>query len=212
MTGEVWALLRLSGQTGRELVTLEPTTGVATRIGDTGDRFAGLAFDHDGTLYGITGQGATTPEALFILSQTTGMRTFLFSLANGLGGEAIAFHPGAGLFFHASDGFTFESIDLTGPTITHIATCNSIPSFQAGALTYLGQDLMLFAERDGALFSITAEGGLATVGFLDHRSKGLAFYPTVLFADGFESGDTSAWSLTVGSRSPTSETRPSSEP
>ncbi len=212
MTGEVWALLRLSGQTGRELVTLEPTTGVATRIGDTGDRFAGLAFDNDGTLYGITGRGATTPEAFFILSQTTGMRTLLFSLANGRGGEAIAFHPEADLFYHASDGFTFESIDLTGPTVTHIATCNSIPSFQAGALTYLGQDLMLFAERDGALFSITGGGGLATVGFLDHRSKGLAFYPTVLFADGFESGDTSAWSLTIGSRSSAPEPRPSSEP
>ena len=33
--GTLWAILKLSGQSGRELVTLNPTTGVATSIGNT---------------------------------------------------------------------------------------------------------------------------------------------------------------------------------
>ena len=43
VTGQLFALLKLDGQTGRQLVTINPTTGVATSIGDTGDQFAGLA-------------------------------------------------------------------------------------------------------------------------------------------------------------------------
>src|SRR4029450_13580853 len=40
VTGELFALLKLDGQTGRQLVKIEPATGVATSIGDTGDQFA----------------------------------------------------------------------------------------------------------------------------------------------------------------------------
>lgn len=53
ITGKLWALLRLSGQSGHELATIDPLNGVATRVGDTGDRFVGLAFDSAGTLYGV---------------------------------------------------------------------------------------------------------------------------------------------------------------
>ena len=44
ITGELFALLKLDGQTGRQLVTINATTGVATSIGDTGDQFEALAF------------------------------------------------------------------------------------------------------------------------------------------------------------------------
>ena len=43
-TGEFFALLNLKGQFGRELVTLDPVTGIATSIGDTGEKFAGITF------------------------------------------------------------------------------------------------------------------------------------------------------------------------
>ena len=35
-TGKLWALLSIAGQPGRELVTIDPVTGVATSIGNTG--------------------------------------------------------------------------------------------------------------------------------------------------------------------------------
>lgn len=41
VTPALYGLLKLTGQSGRELATIDPSTGVATSIGDTGDRFAG---------------------------------------------------------------------------------------------------------------------------------------------------------------------------
>jgi hypothetical protein len=55
VTGELFALLKLDGQTGRQLVTINPTTGVATSIGHTGDQFAALAFNSSGTLFAVVG-------------------------------------------------------------------------------------------------------------------------------------------------------------
>ncbi len=173
LTGELWALLRLEGQSGRELVTLDPATGVATRVGDTLDRFAGLAFDSDGTLYGVTGRGATTPEALFILSPSDATSTWVLSLADGSGGEAIAFDPADGLLYHASGELAFRAIDLSETTVTTIADCNA-PS-PAAALTYLGGNTLLLADKDSSLFALTTSGNLTPLGSLDHRSKGLAF-------------------------------------
>ncbi len=128
LTGELWALLRLSGREGRELVTLDPSTGFATPVGDTGDRFAGLTFDAGGTLYGITGLSAATPESLFVLSQTDAIPSFVLSLADGDGGEVIAFNPEDGLLYHGTGGFAFRSVDLSGPVVTPIASCG-IPAF-----------------------------------------------------------------------------------
>ena len=43
-------------------VMFDPSTGVTTSIGDTGDRFTGLAFDSAGILYAVTGDGAGVLE------------------------------------------------------------------------------------------------------------------------------------------------------
>src|SRR5262245_53220386 len=54
-TGKLFALLTLVGQPGRQLVTINPVTGVATSIGNTGDQFAGLAFNSNGILFAVVG-------------------------------------------------------------------------------------------------------------------------------------------------------------
>src|SRR5262245_45493575 len=55
LTGELFALVTLNGQMQqRQLVIINPNTGVATNVGNTGDRFAGLAFNSSGTLYAVT--------------------------------------------------------------------------------------------------------------------------------------------------------------
>jgi hypothetical protein len=55
ITGELFALLTLAGQSGRQLVRVNPAAGVATSIGNTGDQFAGLAFNSSGTLFAVVG-------------------------------------------------------------------------------------------------------------------------------------------------------------
>ncbi len=182
LTGELWALVRLAGQDGRELVTVDLAAGAATRIGNTGDRFAGLAFDAGGTLYGITGQGAATPESLFVLSQTGAAPSFVVSLADGAGGETIAFNPEDGLLYHATGGLAFRSVDLAGPVVTPVVGCD-IPSFHAGAMTHLGRDVLLLSERNGSFWGLSTAGRMARIGSLDHNSKGLAFIPACVPGD-----------------------------
>ncbi len=67
-TGEIFTLLKVAGQTGDELVVLDPATGAAARRGNTGDDFTSLFFASDGTLYAVTSAAATTPETVFILN------------------------------------------------------------------------------------------------------------------------------------------------
>ena len=133
LTGELYGVLKLAGQSGRELVTINPATGVATSIGDTGDAFAGITFDDMGTLYGVTGDGASVSETLFTLDTTTAISTMVTPLGNGDDGETIGFNPDDGLIYHASghntpcppgdlsDCVIFETVARTAPyTITNI--------------------------------------------------------------------------------------------
>lgn len=82
------------GVSTRELVTLDVETGVTTSVGNTGDKFASITFGSDGTLYGITGDGVTSPQSLYSLSTTTAAATLLTSrgtpveeVTDGDGGE-----------------------------------------------------------------------------------------------------------------------------
>ena len=59
VTGQLFALLTLVGQPGRQLVTINPATGVATSISNTGDQFAALAFNSSGTLFAVVGEKKT---------------------------------------------------------------------------------------------------------------------------------------------------------
>ena len=175
VTGELWALLRLSGQTGRELVTIDPTTGVATNVGDTGDRFAGIAFDSSGILYGVTGDGANTPETLFTLSTVDATATQVTSLGNGTDGEALAFNPDDGLFYHASglNNNVFETVNPISFSVTNIPLSGDTYS-EALSLTYEGSGVFLLGDLDQRLYRITASGAVTLLGTLDHRAKGLA--------------------------------------
>ncbi len=189
-TNELYGLLRLDGVDYRELVRIDPLTGVATSIGNTGDFFAGLAFDAAGTLYGVTGDGADTPETLFTFSLADATATLFLALGNGDDGEAIAFNPLDGLMYHASGhdsacededfGLCFESIDLSGMTITDIdISATALIDEEAQALTWW-DDAGAFLWKqghfeDGPLFRVTPDGTPTLIGDLDHQAKGLAF-------------------------------------
>ena len=192
-TNVLWALLKLSGQIGRELVTIDPTTGIATSIGDTGESLAALAFLNDGTLYGVTGDqrsnpGAGTPETLFTLSKVDATPTLVVALGNGDDGETIAFNPDDGLLYHASGlgiqnesvfGEIFETIDPVMLVVTNIPLSGDDYS-EATGLTYdQGEGSFLVAGDffgPSRFFTLTTGGVLSELGTMDHISKGLAFF------------------------------------
>jgi hypothetical protein len=99
-TNVLYAILKLSGVSGRVLATINPTTGVATMIGNTGDSFASIAFDCNGVLYGVTGEEGSPPESLFTIDTTTAAPTFMLGLGAGDDGEAIGFNPTDGFMYH----------------------------------------------------------------------------------------------------------------
>jgi hypothetical protein len=115
------------------LAKLNPETGAATIIGNTGLCFASLAFHSNGTLYAVTlTEGALppalgVPPALFTLNTTNATPTFLTSFgtveAGSFGGSALAFNPNDGLLYrsgHVSDQIFFQAINPNTLAVTNI--------------------------------------------------------------------------------------------
>lgn len=92
-TGFVYAIVRQVSSGPRRLALVDLATAVLTDVGDLGDAFASLTFCPDGTLYGVTGNGASVPETLYTVNPTTGAPTLVGALGNGADGEIIAYVP-----------------------------------------------------------------------------------------------------------------------
>jgi hypothetical protein len=184
-TGVLFALLKIDGSSFRRLVTLDETTGVATDIGDTLSRFAGMAFASDGTLYAVTGDGGGVPETLFTLSLVDASSSQVLELGAGSDGETLAFNPDDGLLYHASGigtpnhptGEKFETVDPDTLDITNVP----LSGFDYEELTaLLFSDGAFFAGDIGnatsdmpRFFRITTGGAVTLLGSMDHVSKGL---------------------------------------
>lgn len=194
-TGTLFVLLRLQGIAGRVLATVNPTTGVVTQIGNTGDNFSTLAFDCAGNLYGMTGQNANPDETLFQLSTTTGARTLLGPLTASNDGEALGFNPVDNMMYHASGhdgvcdrpndiGVCFERFNPgTVPPVPvdiPIGT-TALINEEAQALAFESSSGMFLWKQNhgtGPLFRVNPTTGATTqVGTLDmdHQAKGLAY-------------------------------------
>ncbi|MCZ6915291.1 MAG: PPC domain-containing protein, partial [Gemmatimonadetes bacterium] len=101
--GTLWGLVSLlstpSAPMTRYLVTIDlsaspsPTATMVATVSKQGT--ADIAFFPDGTMYAITGNGATNPETLWKLDKATGMMTLVFVLGDGMtgSGESIAAIP-----------------------------------------------------------------------------------------------------------------------
>jgi hypothetical protein len=184
-TGTLFALLKLEGTSFRRLVTLDEWTGVATDVGDTGNRFAGMAFASDGTLYAVTGDGGGVPESLFTLSTVDASSSLVRELGAGSDGETLAFNPDDGLLYHASgigtpnnpNGEKFETVDPDTLIVTNVPL-SGFDYEELTSLTFLdggffAGDLGNSAFDDPGFFRITTGGAVTFLGNMDHVSKGL---------------------------------------
>jgi VCBS repeat-containing protein len=157
-TGTTFVILKVSGVSGRVLATFDAATSTATQIGNLGDNFSNLAFTPDGTLYGVTGDGASVPETLYTIDPTTAVPTFFMTLGNGADGEIIAYNPDDDLMYHSSGNGTvvFESINLFTQVITNIS-----PSLGTGEifhLRYIGNSTFLSVDIGSRLGTVTTAG------------------------------------------------------
>lgn len=183
--GNLWALLGTDLYSYRTLVTVDHTTGVCTLIGNAEDWFSGIAFDGTGTLWGICGDGADDPEALYIIDPSDASIEFFAGLGRGEDSESIAYNPDDGRLYHVSgygSNSIFERIIFTG-------TYNGTEPIPIGspltdecmqALTYWqDEDVFLWAlnyEEPHGLYRVASNGAATYVGQLDHKTRGLAFH------------------------------------
>lgn len=185
-TGKLWAILSLTGQYGRELVTIDPGTGIATDISDTSEKIATITFDSSGTLFGVTGSEA---PALWIINKLDASLTGGTSLENGINGQAISFSPSDNLIYHASGNSPaiFEKFGTSVATIDAIPISGD-PYYEVTALVYNPSNTFLAAagvfpankNKDRALYRFNASGEVTKIGNLNHLSKGLAFAPAAV--------------------------------
>ncbi len=192
-TGITYGLVKLEEgfPIHRWLVTIDPSTGNASKVGNTFAKFAGIAFDSGGTLYAVTGDGEMTlvKSALYKLSLADATPTFAMSLGSGGFGETIGFNPDDGFLYHASgvdDGLNpdtriFEKINLSTLAVTPIPLSGTGYSemtalvFSGGV--FLGADTEIGSEGE-VLLSLTTAGAVDLIGSTDHIAKGLAFGPS----------------------------------
>jgi hypothetical protein len=166
LNGKLYAILDLESETnttGRALVTIDPTTGVATLIGNTGDFFAGITFATNGTLFGITGTNAKVKSTLYSINTTTGAATLLKAFPNDCQdeGESISFNLVDGFIYHSS-GFSndgcqvFEKINTTTLAETAIPLTGD-PVNEVNALAYWTGNFFLYSDFNN-LYLVTSTG------------------------------------------------------
>lgn len=111
MTGEVFIIYK-GGGTGRFLGTIDPTTGVITFIGDTGDNVSSIVFDGAGNLIASTGDGGNTSETVWLVDQTDASLTMIIATPNGSDGTIIGFNSDDGYVYHMGGRNTADAVDL----------------------------------------------------------------------------------------------------
>ncbi|HEB79911.1 MAG TPA: hypothetical protein ENI79_05505 [Rhodospirillales bacterium] len=191
------------GLTGRLLVTIDHNTGAATLIGDTKDRFVGLAVDKSGRLLGVTGDGAIVPETLFDLNRDNAFPTLVTPFGNGSDGEVIASRPFDNFLYHgggccagdeevaaAGGSEVFERLDFALLATTEIPVTGGLG--EPTALAYwVEKGVFIWASWSDVAY-VTPNGEVVFAGdtvsaagdsFLDHQTKGLAFVRDVTGID-----------------------------
>jgi hypothetical protein len=178
-TGNLWAVVQywdfVADVTARGLLTLNPNTGAVAFIGTVADNFSAIAFNADGSvLYGLTGQGATTPEMLYTLNKTNASKTQVCSLSNGNSGESLAFNTADNYLYHGSltansPVFTpvFEKVTSLSPGACGVSsiTVSGETVYEMTALGYAGSG-SFYLTSWGDLYNITDSGAVTSIGTL----------------------------------------------
>ena len=145
---QTYGIAKVSGVSGRVLVTIDLTTGVCTQVGNLGDNFSSLAFRSDGQLFGLTGDGANVSESMFLIDKSNATTTLARALGNGNDGEVFVYSYDNNAFYHFSGNGTivFEKVEATAPyNITSIPIIGSTSGEIFGGM-YVGNGQMILSS------------------------------------------------------------------
>jgi len=190
-SGTFYAIVKpLLGAPGRTLVTLTETIPcclwTANAIAQANQRFAGLAFDADDNLFGLSGEGPASDslESIYQIDAINGAETRKCGMVLGDDGEALGYNPNDGMMYRES-GIQVHSFEKFDPTTHDCSTITPINLSNSGigearSLAYWDSaDAFLWSQRvtdeNDILHKVLPDGTVTLIGTLDHRSKGLAF-------------------------------------
>jgi hypothetical protein len=174
--GKLYAVLTTNASAGRELDTIDPATGIATRIADLGDLFVSITFAPDGRLFGMTGYG-NIDAGLFQIDPTTGVTSQLPATLLGCCGNSIAYNTDDGKIYESDNEYsvTLRAVDLTTFTNTDIPVQVSTGYFLG--LTYFPAEHVFMAwENSGQnLWRVDSFGFPFNVGSTSAFYRGISF-------------------------------------
>ncbi len=186
-TNIAYAVVKATGVSGgRLLITINLDTAVGTEIGNLGDNFSSLAFRSDGQLFGVTGDGATVPETLYLINKATAAKTLATALGNGADGEVIAFNPNDGALYHFSGGtVVFERVQATSPyAVTPIVTGLTGVGEVFGAVWDPSRNAFLVSDISSTLTVVNTAGPVTSpVGTFPPDIRGLILLPDAFVAE-----------------------------
>lgn len=177
---KTYIIAKVSGVSGRVLCTIDLPTGVCTQVGNLGDNFSSLTFRKDGQLFGVTGDGATVPETLYLIDKSNGTKTLAAALGAGADGEVICYNPVDDFIYHWSGNGTvvFEKVLSQPPyTATNIPTTGAAGGETFGALHWNADTFLRSTISSNFNFHTTAGIYSANFGALPDDLRGLVMPP-----------------------------------
>jgi len=177
-TGLIYIINKQSGVSGRTLGTINVQTGLVTIIGNLGDNFASITFRGD-SLFGVTGDGATVPETVYLINTTNASKTLYRTLGNGADGEVISYNSTDDMIYHWSGNSTivyekFSPVNAGDPVvgIPIIGTTNG----ETFGSVYIGNNNFLNSNIGSSFNHWNANGTVsAPSGYMPDDLRGLAF-------------------------------------
>jgi len=137
-------------------------------------------------LYGITGDGATSPNELYTIDKLTALPTFFLALSGpDFSGEAIAYNSTDGFMYRWTGG-TMEKIDLTTMVITPVPMSGSPPAGGVKSATYdSGAGVFYVIAGTTAFYHITSAGVATLIGGTSNYAGLEMIGPTLYGTDAF---------------------------
>jgi hypothetical protein len=164
-TGENYAILKVSGVTGRVLAKIDLPTGVCTQVGNLGDNFSSITFDKTGQLYGATGNGAAATESFFSIDKTSGTPTLKFAMGNGADGEIICYNRADDNIYHWSGNSTmvFEKFPVSSVAYTPInIPVSGTPGGETFGALYIDPNTFLISNIASSMKILSTTGVYAS--------------------------------------------------
>lgn len=158
--GYVYAVAKVGSNF--HLVTYNASEQSLTSVGILPDKFAGITFHSNGTLYGITGDGADNPETLYSINTGNATAAFVVSPGTGSDGEAIAFNVVDQRIYRYGGGGLLQKIDLGTSQVIVVSTTMSVANWAHALYHRPATNDFIFAAGD-IIYSMTPTGALTTL-------------------------------------------------